>query len=127
MEAKETWEAYFPGITNREYETYAHTCACGMGRRLDAQEAAALVASWCGFQEERISIVTLEKPLERNQHGDIRCRDDIATYDRRPVLVTSFAVRVPDGAQSYEGSLHYIRFEVLGRVFELVDGNLRVL
>ena len=127
LEREQEWETYFPGITNREYSTYADTCACGMARRLDEIEAADLVASWCGFQRERITIVTTEKPLERNRHGKIHCRDGIASYDRRPVLVSSFAVRTPDGAHPYEGSLHYIRFEVLGRVFELVDGDLRVL
>lgn len=98
-----------------------------MARRLDEIEAADLVASWCGFQRERITIVTTEKPLERNRHGKIRCRDGIASYDRRPVLVMSFAVRTPDGAQPHEGTMQYIRFEVLGRLYELVDSDLRVL
>ena len=72
LEHEQEWETYFPGITNREYATYADACACGMARRLDEIEAADLVASWCGFQRERITIVTTEKPLERNRHGDIR-------------------------------------------------------
>ena len=127
LEHEQEWETYFPGITNREYATYADACACGLARRLDEIEAAALVASWCGFQEERITIVTTEKPLERNRHGKIRCRDGIASYDRRPVLVMSFAVRTPDGAQPHEGTMQYIRFEVLGRLYELVDSDLRVL
>lgn len=83
LEHEQEWETYFPGITNREYSTYADTCACGMARRLDEIEAADLVASWCGFQRERITIVTTEKPLERNRHGDIRCKDGITNYDRR--------------------------------------------
>ena len=58
LEHEQEWETYFPGITNREYSTYADTCACGMARRLDEIEAADLVASWCGFQRERITIVT---------------------------------------------------------------------
>lgn len=127
LEHEQEWETYFPGITNREYATYADACACGMARRLDEIEAADLVASWCGFQRERITIVTTEKPLERNRHGKIRCRDGIASYDRRPVLVMSFAVRTPDGAQPHEGTMQYIRFEVLGRLYELVDSDLRVL
>ena len=85
-----------------------------MARRLDEIEAADLVASWCGFQRERITIVTTEKPQERNRHGDIRCKDGITNYDRRPVLVHTFSVRTPDGAPRGEGSIHYIRFEVLG-------------
>lgn len=127
LEREQEWETYFPGITNREYSTYADACACGMARRLDEIEAADLVASWCGFQQERITIVTVEKPLERNRHGDIRCKDGVASYDRRPVLVRSFAVRTPDGAQPHEGTMQYIRFEVLGRLYELVDSDLRVL
>lgn len=51
-----------------------------MARRLDEIEAADLVASWCGFQRERITIVTTEKPLERNRHGDIRCEDGVTNY-----------------------------------------------
>ena len=35
LEHEQEWETYFPGITNREYSTYADTCACGMARRLD--------------------------------------------------------------------------------------------
>ena len=127
LEREQEWETYYPGISNREYAVYADACACGMARRLDAQEAAALVASWLGFQEERITIVTLEKPLERNRHGKIRCKDGAANYDRRPVLVMSFAVRTPDGAQPHEGTMQYVRFEVLGRLYELVDSDLRVL
>lgn len=127
LEHEQEWETYFPGITNREYSTYADTCACGMARRLDEIEAADLVASWCGFQRERITIVTTEKPLERNRHGDIRCEDGVTNYDRRPVLVHTFSVRTPDGAPRGEGNIHYIRFEVLGRLYELMDGALRVL
>ena len=40
LEHEQEWETYFPGITNREYSTYADTCACGMARRLDEIEAA---------------------------------------------------------------------------------------
>lgn len=127
LEREQEWVTHFPGITNREYAIYADSCACGMARRLDEIEAAALVASWCGFQRERITIVTTEKPLERNRHGDIRCEDGITNYDRRPVLVYTFSVRTPDGAPRGEGSIHYIRFEVLGRLYELMDGELRVL
>lgn len=127
LEHEQEWETYFPGITNREYSTYADTCACGMARRLDEIEAADLVASWCGFQRERITIVTTEKPLERNRHGDIRCEDGVTNYDRRPVLAHTFSVRTPDGAPRGEGNIHYIRFEVLGRLYELMDGALRVL
>lgn len=127
LEREQEWETYYPGITNREYSTYADACACGMARRLDEIEAAALVASWCGFQQERITIVMTEKPLERNRHGKIRCKNGVASYDRRPVLVHTFAVRTPDGAQPHEGTMQYIRFEVLGRLYELVDSDLRVL
>ena len=97
LEHEQEWETYFPGITNREYATYADACACGMARRLDEIEAADLVASWCGFQRERITIVT------------------------------TFSVRTTDGAPRGEGNIHYIRFEVLGRLYELMDGALRVL
>ena len=34
LEHEQEWETYFPGITNREYATYADACACGMARRL---------------------------------------------------------------------------------------------
>lgn len=127
LEHEQEWEAYFPGITNREYATYADACACGMAQRLDAQEAAALVASWFGFQEERITIVTLEKPLERNRHGKIRRKGGVPNYDRRPVLMHAFAVRATSGTPPYDGTMQYIRFEVLGRLYELVDSDLRVL
>ena len=40
LEHEQEWETYFPGITNREYSTYADTCACGIARRLDEIEAA---------------------------------------------------------------------------------------
>ena len=40
LEHEQEWETYFPGITNREYATYADACACGMARRLDEIEAA---------------------------------------------------------------------------------------
>mgnify|MGYP000854406050 CR=1 FL=1 len=40
LEREQEWETYFPGITNREYATYADACACGMARRLDEIEAA---------------------------------------------------------------------------------------
>ena len=43
------------------------------------------------------------------------------------MLVYTFSVRTPDGAPRGEGSIHYIRFEVLGRLYELVDSDLRVL
>lgn len=33
LEREQEWETYFPGITNREYATYADACACGMARR----------------------------------------------------------------------------------------------
>ena len=69
------------------------------------------MADKSSFYRERAK--ALEKRLEHEQEWETYF-PGITNYDRRPVLVHTFSVRTPDGAPRGEGSIHYIRFEVLG-------------
>ena len=105
LEQEQEWRphGHSSNMRDDEYEDLVH-----IGRKLTEAEAKELIVDELGFDFEKIDIVRTLPTYEINRHQLLR---KIGEVDRTPVYSAT--------------DWHYVRFNVCGRCYELINGDLK--
>lgn len=96
------------GGTNMEQDRYEALLNSGTSKKMSTEEAKQFLADECGFDPDRIHIITEVSTYEANKYHQMR---KAATYTREPV---------------YESSdWNYVRFDCGNFMYEFVNGDIR--
>ena len=96
------------GGTNMEQARYERLLNCGTSKKLTVEEAKQFIADECGFDPDKIHIVTEVSTYEVNKYRQTR---KSATFTREPV---------------YESTdWNYVRFDCANFMYEFVNGEIR--
>ena len=107
LDAELDWKPSSGG-TNMEQTRYEKLRNCGTSKILTVEDAKHFIADECGFDPDKIHIVTDVHTYEVNKYRQMR---KSATFSREPV---------------YESTdWNYVRFDCANFMYEFVDGELR--
>lgn len=107
LDAELEWKPSSGG-TNMEQARYERLLNCGTSKKLTVEEAKQFIADECGFDPDKIHIVTEVSTYEVNKYRQTR---KSATYTREPV---------------YESTdWNYVRFDCANFMYEFVNGDIR--
>ncbi len=107
LDAELEWKPSSGG-TNMEQARYEKLLNCGTSKKLTMEEAKQFIADECGFDPDKIHIVTEVSTYEVNKYRQMR---KSATFTREPV---------------YESTdWNYVRFDCGNFMYEFVNGDIR--
>ena len=107
LDAELEWKPSSSG-TNMEQARYERLLNCGTSKKLTVEEAKQFIADECGFDPDKIHIVTEVSTYEVNKYRQTR---KSATFTREPV---------------YESTdWNYVRFDCANFMYEFVNGEIR--
>lgn len=107
LDAELEWKPSSGG-TNMDQARYEKLLNCGTSKKLTVEEAKQFIADECGFDPDKIHIVTEVSTYEVNKYRQTR---KSATFTREPV---------------YESTdWNYVRFDCANFMYEFVNGDIR--
>lgn len=107
LDAELDWKPSSCG-TNMEQARYEKLLNSGTSKKLTVEEAKQFIAEECGFDHDKIHIVTEVSTYEVNKYRQTR---KSATFTREPV---------------YESTdWNYVRFDCANFMYEFVNGEIR--
>ena len=106
LDAELEWKPSSGG-TNMDQARYEKLLNCGTSKKLTVEEAKQFIADECGFDPDKIQIVTEVSTYEVNKYRQTR---KSATFSREPV---------------YESTdWNYVRFDCANFMYEFVNGDI---
>ena len=108
LDAELEWKPCKDCGTNMEQARYENLLNSGTSKKLTVEEAKQFIAEECGFDPDKIRIVTEVSTYEVNKYRQTR---KSATFTREPV---------------YESTdWNYVRFDCANFMYEFVNGEIR--